>query len=157
MSKSLKDIPLKDVMSKPVRSVNVNALFSQVAEAFLNNEIRHLPITGPGKELVGLFSKRDLYRTVAPRRGSEGIQVFHDKVVEPSGDYYLKESLDRFILKNVMVKKVRTLTEDDTLGEAIHLMVEHKIGCVPIVDEDRKIKGIVTRYDILRLIDKLKF
>jgi len=31
------------------------------------------------------------------------------------GEYYLKESLDRYILKNVMVKNVRTLKEDDTL------------------------------------------
>ncbi len=62
--------------------------------------------------------------------------------------------LDRFILKNVMNKKLSTLLPSDTLGNVIDLMVSKKYGCIPIVDKNNILAGVMTQIDVLRAIKK---
>jgi len=152
---ALAQIPIKKIMTSPVITVMEASPFSEVAEVFAQNHIRHLPVVDESGSLIGLMSKRDLYHTVAPRKGiEESLQYFRDKISEPSGDFYMKDSLDRFILEQIMVKDVACLKENNSLKEALQMIVTKRIGCVVIVDEDRKVRGIVTRYDILKYVDE---
>jgi predicted transcriptional regulator len=65
---------------------------------------------------------------------------------------YDKESLDGHILKHVMIKEVFTLLPEDTLGEAIKAMIRWKYGCIPIVNEQKCLIGIITQADILKAV-----
>jgi len=151
----LRETPIKQVMSQPVVTVNGRAPFSRVAALFVENRIRHLPVTDDEGRLVGLMTKRDLYHTISPRKDIEqNLEYFREKIKDVAGDFYDKESLDRYILEKVMVKDVHTLREGNTLKEALHLMVEKRIGCVVIVGNEEKVEGIITRYDLLRFMDE---
>jgi CBS domain-containing protein len=100
--------------------------------------IRHIPVVDGGR-LVGLLSERDLM-------GAAASQIFGLKQKSKSA---LLKSVP---IKDVMKKRLVTVTPDTPIKEAAHLMAEKKIGCVPVVD-DGTLVGLVTTTDILRYVE----
>jgi acetoin utilization protein AcuB len=113
-----------------------------VEEYFHLHNIRHLPVVDKDGILKGIITQRDLYRIRSPMKTMEG-EAFYDRL-----------DLNRFILKHVMTKGPLTLHPDDTLTEAINAMVKQKYGCIPIVNDENKLLGIVTQIDALRVVAK---
>ena len=138
----MKDILLKDVMVTEPYVLNIDDPFSMAEEYFHMYNIRHLPVVDKDGILKGIITQRDLYRIRSPMKTMEG-EAFYDRV-----------DLNRFILKYVMTKDPFTLHPDDTLTEAINAMVKQKYGCIPIVNDENKLLGIVTQIDALRVIAK---
>lgn len=135
----LNKVKLIEIMIDKVISLNVEDSFSQVEEKFRKYHIRHLPIVNQDNKLVGIITQRDLYRISAPRRDEEGNLI------------YDKETLDGYILKNVMTKDPFALSPNDTVASALLVMVDKKYGAIPIVDQFKTLVGIVTQVDILRI------
>ena len=57
-----------------------------------------------------------------------------------------------FTAKNIMTTQVVTVDANDTIDEAIQLMVKHRISGLPVVDNDGFPLGIVSEFDLLELI-----
>jgi len=55
-------------------------------------------------------------------------------------------------LSDVMTSGVVTVREDETVWKAITLMVEHAIRHLPVVDEEGKLRGVISARDALRLL-----
>jgi CBS-domain-containing membrane protein len=51
-------------------------------------------------------------------------------------------------IEQIMTRNIHTCTENDTLNRATQLMWEHDCGCVPVVDSDKKLLGMVTDRDV---------
>jgi len=139
----LEKILIKEVMVTNLITIGMDEPFSRVWDVLRINKIRHLPVINDNGKLKGIITQRDLYRTVSPR-----------KKVEEDGLFYLKQDLDKFILSSVMTEKVVTLSQNQSLGKALDVIVKRKFGCIPIVDEKGYLIGIVTQVDILRAISK---
>jgi CBS domain-containing protein len=137
---NLKDILLKDVMVKKPITIDIDASFGLVEDYFRRYHIRHLPVVDKPNVLQGIITQRDLYKICAPRKTIEGELV------------YDKEELNKFILKYVMTPTPYALGPDDTLEHCIDAMVTTRYGCIPVVDKDKKLLGIVTQIDTLRTI-----
>ncbi|HEY75307.1 MAG TPA: CBS domain-containing protein [Thermoflexia bacterium] len=100
------------------------------------NNLRHLPVVGEGKRLLGLVTRQTLL--VDPGRlGSLNV-------------WEIADYLSRLTLKDVMVPadEVITVGPDVPVEEAARTMVEHRVGCLPVVDENIVI-GIITEVDLL--------
>lgn len=100
------------------------------------NNIRHLPVVGDGKRLLGLVTRQTLL--VEPGRlGSLDV-------------WEIARTLSELALKDVMVeaRDVITIDPDITIEEAARTMVENKIGCLPVVEEGIVV-GIITEIDLL--------
>lgn len=54
------------------------------------------------------------------------------------------------LVKDYMIRKMETVTPDDSVLSAIELMVEHDQGSVIVLDENEKVIGIFTERDVLR-------
>ncbi|MFT5169472.1 MAG: CBS domain-containing protein [Candidatus Omnitrophota bacterium] len=67
-SKAFKTILVCDVMTNNPVTIYEKEELSVIAEVLIHKKIRHLPIIDSKHKLVGLVSKRDVYRTVAPRK-----------------------------------------------------------------------------------------
>ncbi len=102
--------------------------------------IRHIPIVEDGR-LVGVLSERDML-------GPAATTIFGLKHKSKSA------LLKTFLIKDVMKKKVVTVTPDTPIKDAAHLMKEKKIGCVPVVNEGSLV-GLVTTTDILRYVENV--
>lgn len=50
-------------------------------------------------------------------------------------------------VRDIMVTPVVVVTEDASLEEVARTMLEHKIGCVPVIDKHGKLTGIITETD----------
>ncbi|HEX9661260.1 MAG TPA: CBS domain-containing protein [Candidatus Binatia bacterium] len=102
--------------------------------------IRHIPVVDAGR-LVGLLSERDLM-------GAAASHVFRLKQKSKSA------LLKGVLIRDVMKKRVVTVTPETSIKDAAHLMADKKIGCVPVV-RDGAIVGLVTTTDILRYVERL--
>lgn len=125
---------VRDIMVKEVATLDVNDELSLANDIMRLGRIRHLPVVD-GARLVGIISERDLFRSsLAQALGYETKDT--------------RELMKTLRIKDVMVTRVITVSPDTELKTAVKMMVDHKIGCLPVVEGDRLI-GLVTETDIL--------
>ena len=102
--------------------------------------IRHIPVVEKGK-LVGLLSERDLIGAAANR-------IFG--LNQKSKSALLKTEL----VKNIMKKRLVTVTPDTPIKDAARLMADKKIGCVPVISAGALV-GLVTTTNVLRYLESI--
>ena len=128
----VQDVMTRDPYVALVRD-SLRTVLSKLAEA----DIRHLPVTEDGS-LVGIVSDRDLREVVpsalsALERPLEAARILARPVSE------------------LMSTDVISVNPGDDLVEAIDLMIEHRVGAVPVVDAgSAELVGIVSYVDALR-------
>lgn len=138
----LHSIPIKEFMTKNPIVLTPGETMADAYEKMKNHQIRHLPVVNENKELVGIFSDRDLHHASFPRETE-------------SGWYYDKERLKMINLNHFMTKDPVTLMPESTLKEAAEIMARTRFGCLPIVSPGtRQLVGIVSYVDVLREIAK---
>lgn len=128
-------IRVQDLMTESVVTVKANDDLSTAYDLMDERRIRHLPVLEEGT-LCGLITERDLLR------GALG---------EASG---LPISAQRELLRSVRVDSVMvsepiTVERDTPIREAGELLIEHKLGCVPVLSGDELV-GILTESDFVR-------
>src|SRR5690348_5214702 len=124
---------VRDVMTPKPLTGSTNTSIFEVMETMFDKDIRHLPIV-EGDELVGMVSDRDL-RQFSRNLLSDGARA--------------KAQL-RTRIGDMMSGDVISADPEDDVDDVIELMVENKVGAVPIVDSDGALVGIVSYVDILR-------
>jgi len=90
---------------------------------------------------VGIVSQRDLYRAAE----SCMLQLRRSRE---------REWLASIPVRAVMTTNVITMAPDDTIHDAVELMLRHRIGCVPVV-EHGKLVGLVSETDCLRYLARV--
>ena len=104
-------------------------------QTMLTKQIRHLLVT-EDRRLLGIVTDRDIRLNLPSQATSLSVWEMN----------YL---LSRLTVGEVMTKSVIIIGPDREARDAARLMMEHKIGALPVVDDDHLI-GIVTETDILR-------
>jgi len=125
---------VREIMVKEVATLDVNDELSLANDIMRLGRIRHLPVV-EGQRLVGIVSERDLFRTsLAQALGYESKAT--------------RDLMKTLRIKDVMVSAVITVSPDTALCDAVRLMVDKKIGCLPVVENDGLV-GLITETDIL--------
>jgi CBS domain-containing protein len=125
---------IKDIMVKEVATLDVNDELSLANDIMRLGRIRHLPVVD-GARLVGIISERDLFRSSLAQALGYGAKATRD----------LMKALH---IKDIMVSQVITVSPESEVKAAVQLMVDKKIGCLPVVEDDHLV-GLVTETDIL--------
>ncbi len=110
---------------------------AEAQQLMQDNRIRHLPVVGDGKRLLGLLTQMDL--TLDPGHlGSLDV-------------WEITRQLSRVTVKQLMkpAGEVQTISPERTVERAAHLLIENKIGCLPVVEKDNIVVGILTEIDLL--------
>jgi acetoin utilization protein AcuB len=137
----LRSIPLQEIMTTKLVTLHPKDKMIRVKETFEDFNIHHLPIAVAG-EVVGVISKSDYLLLTNMSNNS------YDKFIQEK--IFITHTVDEF-----MKKEVYCLTAVDTIGDAIDIFLKNHISCLPIVS-GKKLVGIITPYDILKVIDKFK-
>ncbi|CVK18551.1 CBS and ACT domain-containing protein [Sporomusa sphaeroides] len=101
-----------------------------------SNKFRRLPVVDNGK-LVGIVTDRDLREVSASPATS--LSVFE-----------LNYLLSKMQVKDIMAKKVLTVSAEATVEEAALIMYNHKIGGLVVMDQNQQVVGILTETDIFK-------
>jgi len=126
---------VKDIMTSDVATLDRNDELSLADDIMKLGRIRHLPVVDEGR-LVGIISQRDLFKaSLASAMGY--------------GEKAKREFIKAVVVKEVMVQDVITISPEADIEEAGRLMLEKKIGCLPVI-EDGDLVGLLTETDILR-------
>ncbi|MEW6128976.1 MAG: CBS domain-containing protein [Acidobacteriota bacterium] len=121
---------LSQFMTTDLFTLRPDDLIDLAASVMDWRHIRHIPVEDNEGHLIGLVSHRDLLKMLYHRTT--------DKKSEP------------IKVKEIMKSEPLTATPDTSIIEAMELMREHRVGCLPIV-EDGQLVGIVTAYDFLTI------
>ena len=128
-----------DVMTRDVFTIDMDVTLGAAIEFCTENGIRHLPVVDENKCLTGMVTDRDLRSSVSPRLGT---------ISENNAD---RETLGRRV-HLIMARRVFSTTTEATLAEAAKLMLEHHVGCLPVIDGESRVIGLITTSDLLRSI-----
>jgi acetoin utilization protein AcuB len=130
---------LGEIMTTRVVTVELDDSLATVKEIFDSLRFHHLLVIGSDKKLCGVISDRDLLRAISPYVGT-----------------FSETARDSATLKKrahqIMTRSPVTLRPDATLADAIQLLLDHRVSCIPIVDGGFRAVGIVSWRDILKTL-----
>jgi acetoin utilization protein AcuB len=132
-------IRLRQIMSPQVVTVSMDDSLRVVRQLFEQHRFHHLLVVD-GRRLVGVISDRDLLRHVSPFVG-------HDLAERTQDVATLNKRAHQ-----IMTRAPIFARPDATLAQAIGLILEHRISCLPLVDEQSHPLGIVTWRDLLKAL-----
>ena len=122
-------------MSTPAVTIRANTPFQDALKLMRDRQFRRLPVVNKKGKLVGIVSERDLLHAAPSSATSLSI-------------WEVQYLLAKIQVKEIMTKDVITTTPDTPVEDAARLMVTHKIGGLPVVDEHKGVVGVITETDI---------
>jgi acetoin utilization protein AcuB len=125
-------------MTRKVITLDQEADIFEAQEKMAHNRIRHLPVIDPQDRLIGIVTDRDI-RSVLP------FKLFKDPGLEAEN-----EKISDLKIKDVMTQSPRTISPDYTIQDALMLIQDLRVGALPVVDDQGKLKGIISVRDLLR-------
>jgi CBS domain-containing protein len=131
-------ILVRDWMTKDVIVVHTDTPMTDAYNLMKSHDIRRLPVVHDDK-LIGIVTLGDL-REARPSPASS-LSI-----------YELNYLLARLTVGQVMTHHPYTVTSDTPVQKAAQIMLERKVGGLPVVDEDYRVVGIITESDIFRML-----
>jgi CBS domain-containing protein len=128
------------LMSRDVITIRECATCQDAVAAMFRNRIRHLPVVDADGCLVGIVTDRDIRH-----------HLFAPEIFREIGSVTVERLLASVKVAQVMSRPVVTVAPDDALEAATRMMLEDKVGSLPVVDRGRVV-GIITETDLLRRI-----
>jgi CBS domain-containing protein len=141
-----------EIMSQPPIMAHEETPLEEVARTMLDHEIGGVPVVNDQGMLRGIITESDFAAK------EKGFPFSTFRAPQVLGHWMSEEDVERIYeaarqmkAREIMTRRVVTLTEDDSVNEAVELMLRHNINRIPVV-RDGVVVGIVARHDLLRLM-----
>jgi CBS domain-containing protein len=138
---------VRDLMTTEPITTTPDAPLKEAARTMVREKVSGLPVL-EGEKLVGMVTEGDFLRQEAdrdqPYRLSLLEALFGDGTSEPEAE----------TVGEVMSSPVVTITPDATISEAARVMSHRNVKRLPVVDEDGKLIGIISRADVVNAFTK---
>jgi len=129
---------VRERMSCTPVTVTADVPINEALRLMRDRQVRRLPVLDEDGNLIGIVSEKDLLYASPSPATSLSIYEMH----------YL---LSQLRIQELMAKEVITVSPDTLLEEAARIMVDHKIGGLPVT-QGRKLVGIITQTDIFEVL-----
>jgi len=127
---------VNQIMSQNLHTVLADDNLSFLSKTFSDVSYHHLPVVNDDKVLLGIISDRDVTRNLSPFIDTD-----------------LERECDRALMKqtaaDIMTTDPITVGQSSRIETASILLLENNFSCLPVVDDDGKIEGLLTWKDIL--------
>ena len=126
---------INQIMSKEVITVNMDTSLETVSRIFNEKRFHHLLVVESNK-LYGVISDRDVFKALSP---------FLNTMAEQNRDLNtLKKRAHQLMSRDLI-----TITKEESVEDAVKLLLRHNISCLPVLSSEGRIEGIVTWKDLL--------
>jgi acetoin utilization protein AcuB len=132
---------VKNWMSKNVITIDADDSMNMAIKMMKQYKIKVLPVMENG-QMIGILSDGDIKRASASEATTLDV-------------YELAYLLDQLKIRDIMTRNVITISALLTIDEVAELLLEKNISSVPVLDENKKIVGIITKTDILKVLISL--
>jgi CBS domain-containing membrane protein len=123
----MSNLHVRDLMTSKVVSVSPDEAISNVQELMDKKRIRHIAVVDAKRRVLGVVSQRDVQTR---------------SLFEDTGT-----------VADIMAWKTKTIRADEALSKAARIMLDHKYGCLPVVEGGR-LAGILTEADFVKYLSK---
>lgn len=127
---------VRDFMTRDVITAEKDAKISEVLDLMRFHHIHRVPVVDQNGKLAGLIT--------------EGMIAGQENSATSLSIYELNYLLSKTEVRTVMVRHVFSIGENDLMETAAASMLQHDIGCLPVVNEEGKVTGILTQNDIFK-------
>ncbi|MEW5959488.1 MAG: CBS domain-containing protein [Chloroflexota bacterium] len=133
---------VKDCMTRHPVMIPPTTSAAEAERIMGENKIRHLPVVGDGKRLEGLVTRQRF--TLKP------------DTMASLNVWEITRYLSNLKVKDIMLKAndVFTITPDRTIERAARVMTDHKVGCLPVIEE-KVVVGMLSEVDLLRSFQEM--
>jgi len=146
LREGLPDVRVEEVMTRTVMTVHPEAPLAEVVEKLIDKDYTALPVVDDMNRVVGMISDTDLLE-----RGDMEVSLSLKKAVDPELARILITRLRQssHTVAEVMTPGPVTIGPQASLSEATHMMSKKKLKRLPVVDTDKRLLGVLGRFDIL--------
>lgn len=131
-------LQVHDLMTKEVFSLHNTDTLYLARSVMTMAKIRHVPIVDKNDKFIGLVTHRDILAATVSKLADI--------------DQETQDEIDAGIpIKEIMRTDVTTIQSDVPLKQAAQMLLEHKYGCLPVLDGKGRLIGILTEADFLSL------
>lgn len=143
---------VRDVMTNPAPTVRAEQTVGEAMELLQEQRLRHLVVVDDKECTVGVLSDRDVVRALPPppRTASLGSDSRKFRAALFATDKH--EPVLRERVAAIMSAKLLTTSPASLLVDAVTTMTDKNIHCLPVRDAERRLVGLLTVTDILRVI-----
>ncbi len=144
----------KEMMTTQVKSIGPEESVRAAASLLAENHVSGLPVVDEYGRVIGIISSSDIVKFsgqshIVTLVGSSGwISPYTDIAAMTSMSKGF-ELLEKKLVKDIMTRKVVTVTEDASGDEVARILSRKKINRVPVTDANGVLKGIITRTDLI--------
>jgi acetoin utilization protein AcuB len=141
---------VEDVMTEHVVCLERQHTLATVMETMQKGKFRHVPVVDRQKKLVGIISDRDVLHYLPIREGQRRPQpeVFRGGLFDViPNEPALHESIDRIMKRNII-----HVAPNCSFYDAVKMLYEKRISCLPVVDGEKTLLGLVTVTDVMRAL-----
>lgn len=138
---------VQDVMTTDVATTGPGTPLKEAALELVRRRISGMPVVDGDGHVLGVVSEADiLAKEGDDRRGGGG---FLQWLVDP-GDPWITARFDAVTVGDAMSQPAQTIAPDRPLADAATIMLDEGINRLPVVDDDGKLIGLVSRGDLVR-------
>ncbi len=123
------------VMTRDPMRLRPNDTVGNAIAVMLTETVRHLPVVDDEGRVVGIISDRDLRSAIGDPMRSLSRE---------------RKAILQTLIAGVMTTPAATIREDAPLDEAVEILVERRIGALPVVDGEQKLVGMLSYVDVLK-------
>ena len=125
-------------MVSQVITIDKDASVFEAQEKMAASGIRHLPIVDADNRLIGIVTDRDI-RSAMPY-----------SLIKQKGIAEKREKIAQLKVEDIMTRNPKTISPMYTIQDALLMVQKEKVGAFPVVDDEGKLKGILSVRDLLR-------
>ncbi len=150
----------KDIMSSPATCISEDKTLQEAIELLAEKRFSGIPVINAENKVIGIISDTDIIRysqqlSVVPLSNLSGWVSPYAEITDLASMRKGLTLLHKTKVSQVMTKKVFTIHQEASATDVAQLMNRRKINRVPVIDDDGKLVGIVTRADIVQCMAKL--
>jgi len=131
-------LKVDDLMTKELFTLNENDNLKMARSLMDLQRIRHIPIVNESREFIGLVTHRDILRATISQLAD----------IDPATQGEIDAGIP---VGEIMQTGIKTITAETLLKDAAYLLLNHKYGCLPVVNDKNGLEGILTEADFLKL------